>query len=111
VTMKMRYSESPEPPPPECAPSSADKIMHSSFKLGDSLVMASDGMATGKPEFKGVSLSISVRDDAEAKKVFTALSDGGQVQMPMGKTFFASAFGMVTDRFGVQWMVIADPEA
>jgi len=111
VTMKMRYSESPEPPPPECAPVSADKIMHSAFKLGDSIVMASDGMGTGKPEFKGVSLSISARDEADARKLFAGLSEGGQVQIPMAKTFFAPAFGMVADRFGVSWMVIVDPEA
>jgi PhnB protein len=71
--------------------------------------MASDGMAQGKPEFKGISLSITAKDDAEAKRFFDALSDGGKVQQPLMKTFFAPSFGMVADKFGVGWMVVAMP--
>ena len=86
-----------------------DKVMHASFSIGDTTLMASDGMVSGKPDFKGISLSITAANDAEAKRLFNALSEGGQVQMPLGKTFFASSFGMVADRFGVSWMVIAMP--
>lgn len=108
VTMLMRYKESPEPPPPDMVPpGSGDKIMHCSFRIGDATVMASDGNCTGKPSFNGFSLSLSVPNDAAAERMFAALADGGQVRMPLGKTFFASRFGMVADRFGVPWMVIA----
>ena len=107
VTMKMRYKESPEPQPAGmCAPGSEDKIMHASFRIGDTELMASDGRAMGQPEFKGFSLSLTAKSDADAKRLFTALGQGGQVQMPLAKTFFASSFGMVADRFGVSWMVI-----
>ncbi|MBO9514666.1 MAG: VOC family protein [Variovorax sp.] len=107
VTMLMRFSESPEPPPPECAPVDGNKVMHSAFTVGESTVMASDGMtANGKPVFQGISLSLVAKDEAEAKRLFDALGNGGQVQMPLGKTFFSPAFGMVADRFGVSWMVV-----
>ena len=110
VMMLMRFKESPEPPSPEmCAPGSDDKVMHASFRIGETTLMASDGRAQGKPEFKGFSLSIAVPTDAEAQRLFTALSAGGQVQMPLGKTFYASSFGMVADRFGVSWMIIVAP--
>ena len=79
--------------------------MHMSLKIGDTTVLASDGNCGGKPNFQGFSLSLTVRDEAEAKKMFAALSDGGQVQMPLTKTFFSPSFGMVADRFGVGWMV------
>ncbi|SFC60109.1 PhnB protein [Polaromonas sp. OV174] len=113
VTAMMRYSDSPEPPSPEmCAGGSGaskispNHIMHANFRVGDTQVMASDGMAEGKAEFKGFSLSITASDDAQAQRLFKALGDGGQVQMPMTETFFATSFGMVADRFGVSWMVI-----
>lgn len=108
IIMKMRYSENPEPqqPPPGCGPIPPDAIMHSTFRVGETNVMASDGMASGQASFKGVSLSLSPATEAEAQKLFTALSDGGQVQMPLTKTFFSPAFGMVADRFGVSWMVV-----
>jgi PhnB protein len=93
-----------------CPPGSDDKVMHASFRIGETELMASDGRAQGQPEFKGIALSLAVADDAEAERRFGALSEGGQVQMPLGKTFYASSFGMVTDRFGAQWMVIAGPE-
>jgi PhnB protein len=83
--------------------------MHSSLRIGDAVIMASDGMAQGKPEFKGITLSISAKDDVEAKRFFDALSDGGKVQQPLMKTFFASSFGMVADKFGVGWMVVTTP--
>lgn len=107
VTMLMRFKDSPEPPAPGmCPPGSDDKVMHASFQIGETMLMASDGRAQGKPVFQGFSLSLAVPDDTEALRLFTALSDGGQVQMPLTKTFYASSFGMVADRFGVSWMVI-----
>ena len=106
VEMMMRFKDSPEPPPPgmQIPP---DKVMHACLRIGEDAVMASDGNCTGRPSFNGFSLSITAADDADAKKRFAALADGGQVQMPLGKSFFASSFGMVADRFGVSWMVIA----
>ena len=68
--------------------------------------MASDGMGQGNPVFTGFSLSLTAASDTEAQRLFKALSDGGKVEMPMMKTFYASSFGMVEDRFGVSWMVI-----
>jgi PhnB protein len=103
----MRFKESPEPPPPDmCPPGSDDKVMHASFTIGETTVMASDGRASGQPNFQGFALSLLAADEAEAKRLFTAVGEGGQVQMPLGKTFFSPAFGMVTDRFGVLWMVL-----
>jgi PhnB protein len=105
VLMLMRYKESPEPPPPGMMPPGwENKIMHTSLRVGNTTVMASDGCSEGT-NFQGFSLSISVANDAEAKRVFTALTDGGQVKMPLGKTFWSPCFGMVVDRFGVGWMV------
>ncbi len=110
VAMMMRYKESPEAPPPGMVPpGSENKVMHMSLRIGDTEVMASDGSCTGKPGFQGFSLSLTVSDAAEADRVFAALADGGQVQMPLGKTFFSPRFGMVADRFGVSWMVIVQP--
>jgi PhnB protein len=104
----MLNKESPEPAPPGVLPpGSGDKVMHASFRIGGTTVMASDGRCGGELAFKGVSLSLQAGGDAEAERWFAALADGGQVQMPIGKTFFASRFGMVADRFGVSWMVIA----
>ena len=83
--------------------------MHTSFRIGDTTLMASDGRCLGKPSFQGFSLSLSVPNEAEAERLFTALADGGQVQMPLAKTFFSPRFGMVADRFGVSWMIIVAP--
>ena len=110
VTMLMRFKDSPEPPPPgTCAPGSADKVMHANLRIGDTMVMASDGRCLGKPSFQGFSLSLAVADDAAAERAFAALAEGGQVRMPLAKTFFSSRFGMVADRFGVCWMIIVMP--
>lgn len=103
VEMLMRFKENPEPS--QNPPGSENKVMHTSFRIGDTTVLASDGRCLGQPSFQGFALSLTAANDAEASRVFTALSDGGQVQMPLGKTFFASSFGLVTDRFGVSWMV------
>jgi PhnB protein len=110
LTMLMRFKDSPEPHAPGMIPpGSEDKVMHASFRIGDTTVMASDGECTGRPSFQGFSLSLTVRDDAEADRFFTALADGGQVRMPLAKTFFSSCFGMVVDRFGVSWMIYVAP--
>ena len=106
VDMLMRFKESPEPPKPGMVPPGSDnKIMHASFRIGDTMVMASDGNCSGKPNFQGFSLSITVPDEAAAERTFAALGKGGQVQMPLSKTFFSPRFGMVADRFGVGWMI------
>src|SRR5262245_61994549 len=90
VTMLMRFKESPEPPPPGAhPPGSENKVMHSAFRIGDTVVMASDGHAKGKPEFRGFSLSLTVRNEVEANKVFNALANGGKVELPLTKTFFS----------------------
>src|SRR5919197_5333151 len=106
VTMLMRYKDSPEPPPPgKLPPGSEQKVMHASLRSGDTTVMASDGLCQGQPSFQGFSLSITVPDEARADKMFEALTDRGRVQMPLSKTFWSRRFGMVTDRFGVGWMI------
>jgi PhnB protein len=113
VMMLMRFKENPEPPGPDdaCkpAPGMEDKIMHASIRIGDSVIMASDGQCKGQPSFQGVSLSLTVPNAAEADRLFAALSEGGQVQMPLMTTFFSPRFGMVADRFGVSWMIYVAP--
>jgi len=111
VEMLLRFKDGPEQPESEgcVTPSDPDKVMHTSFRIGDTVVMASDGHCAGQPEFKGFSLSLTVADKAAADRAFTALANGGQVQMPLGETFFSPAFGMVADRFGVCWMIMVPP--
>lgn len=107
VTALMRFRECPDPMPPGAVPpGSEDKVMHAAFRIGGATVMASDGRCSGQARFGGVSLSVSVPDEATADRFFTALAEGGQVRMPIGKTFFSPCFGMVADRFGVSWMVV-----
>ena len=110
VEMLMRFKDSPVPPQGsgECAPTpgTENKVMHATIRIGDSAVNASDGRCTGHPKFEGVSLSLTVENDDKAESIFKALSEGGQVQMPLTTTFFSSRFGMVADRFGVSWMVL-----
>jgi PhnB protein len=109
AVMVMRYKESPEPPPPGMVPpGSENKIMHASLRIGETTVMASDGGCQGKGTFQGFSLSLTVPSEAEADRLFAALGQGGQVQMPLTKTFFSPRFGMVADRFGVSWMVYVE---
>jgi PhnB protein len=106
VVMMMRFGESPEPPPPGMVPPGAeDKVMHAALRIGETMLLASDGRCSGAPEFRGFSLSLTVADETEADRLFAALADGGQVQMALSKTFFSPRFGMVADRFGVSWMV------
>lgn len=84
--------------------------MHSNLRIGDSIVMASDDCTRTAVSFQGFELSLSVADDAEAEQKFAALADGGQIKVPLAKTFFSSKFGMLVDRFGVSWMVIVVPQ-
>jgi PhnB protein len=106
----MRFRDSPEPAQPGMVPPGAeDKVMHAALRIGDTMVLASYGRCLGKPEFQGFALSLTAADDAEADRLFAALSDGGQMQMAPAKTFFSSRFGMVADRFGVSWMVYVAP--
>jgi len=107
VTSLLRWKDSPDAtmkPPPGYE----EKVMNAAFRIGESKLMADDGMGAKEAEFKGMKLAIVVTDDAEAKRVFTALAEGGSVQMPLAKTFWASSFGILTDKFGVPWMVNVD---
>jgi len=104
VTALMRWKESPDAamkPPPGYG----EKIMHANFRIGETQLMADDGMGEKAAEFKGMTLAIDVADDAEANRVFTALGAGGNVSMPLTRTFWTSSFGMLTDKFGVPWAV------
>lgn len=104
--MSMRFDQSPQPlPPGVLQPGFETKIMHCSFRIGETIVMASDG-CDDKSRFSGFSLALSVQDEAEARRVFAALSEGGQVTMPLGKTFWSPCYGMLIDRFGIGWMVM-----
>lgn len=106
VLMMMRMKDSPEPPPPGAIPPGSDLlIMHATLQIGDATIMVSDGDCTGETTFHGFSLSLTVPDVVTADRIFAALSDGGKVGMPIGKTFWSPHFGMVTDRFGVGWMI------
>lgn len=107
VTAMMRFRDAPEPPPPGMIPDGwGDKVMHSSFKVGDAEIMASDGCQSDGAGFNGISLALSVKSPAEAETRFAALADGGAVTMPLARTFFSPGFGTLTDRFGVSWMVV-----
>jgi PhnB protein len=107
VMALMRFKDNPEPPQPGVCPGGAeDKVMHACFRVGETQIMASDGQCTGRPSFQGFSLALTAANEAEADRLFSALGEGGQVQMPLAKTFFSPRFGMVADRFGVSWMII-----
>ena len=104
VNMVMRWKDSPDRS--MCTPDNADKVMHAQLQIGDTVIAASDGRNSGAPKFDGFALTIVAESEAEADKVFAALVEGGQVTMPLGKTFFSPRFGMLADRFGVHWMVL-----
>jgi PhnB protein len=106
VVMLMRFKDSPEPPSPGMVPAGGEnKVIHAALRVGDAMVLASDGRCSGQPSFQGFALSLTAANEAEADRLFSALAEGGQVQMPLAKTFFSPRFGMVADRFGVSWMV------
>lgn len=104
ILMKMRFKENPTPN--SCPAGMEEKVMHASFQIGETILMASDGRCEGNMDFQGFSLTISVPDVDRAEEIFNALSDGGKIQMPLEKTFFSDKFGMVADRFGVSWMIL-----
>lgn len=105
VDMLMRFSESPEPPPPGMVPPGHEnKVMHASFHVGETMIMASDGCGESQA-FQGFSLSLGVATEEEADKYFNALAEGGKVEMPLDKTFWSPRYGMLTDKFGMGWMV------
>lgn len=114
VTMLMRFKDAPPAPEgssgPGCGPDApnAEKVMHMALNIGGATILASDGHAAGNPEFKGFGLSLTASSVDEATRMYEALSAGGHAMMPMGPTFFAKAFGMVADKFGVMWMVMAE---
>jgi PhnB protein len=111
INMLIRYKDSPEPPPPGVVPPGWEsKVMHATFTIGKSTLHASDGRGQGKPAHQGFSLSLTVANPADADRCFNALVDQGSVQMPLCKTFFSPRFGMLTDRFGVAWMVYVAPQ-
>ncbi len=105
VTMLMRFKDSPSP----ADHGSAEKVMHASIQIGETTILASDGRCTGRPEFQGFALSLTVADAAEATRMFNAVGEGGKVQMPLAETFFSPRFGMVGDKFGVSWMIYVVP--
>jgi PhnB protein len=107
VVMQMRFRDNPNPA--MNPPGSADNIMHAALRIGDAIVLASDGRCSGRPKFDGFALSLTAADEAEADRLFNALADGGQVQMALDRTFFSPRFGMLADRFGVPWMVYVAP--
>ena len=110
VEMLMRHRDNPEPPPPGMLQAGfEDKVMHAMIRIGGAVIMASDG-CDDKSRFDGFRLSLALPTKAEARRVFAGLSDGGEVQMPISKTFWSPCFGMVTDRFGVGWMVTVAAE-
>lgn len=106
--MVMRFKDAPDQS--MITPGNGDKIMHAALNIGDGVVLLSDGMCTGQQAFEGFSLSFTVKDEAEATRRFNALADGGQVRMPLGKTFFSPSFGMVADKFGLGWMIYVEPK-
>jgi PhnB protein len=106
VTALMRNSDSPDQS--ETPPGMENKVLHCNFTVGETQLMASDGMCSGTPKFQGVSLAITVSDVSQAERMFTALAEGGLVQLAMHETFFAERFGMVADKFGVSWMIMAE---
>lgn len=106
VTMRMRFREAPDPPPPgTMPPGTEDKIMHAELRIGDATIMLSDGYCAGGASFAGFGVSLPARDATEAQRFFEGLADGGEVRMPIGPTFWSPAFGMVQDRLGVLWMI------
>jgi PhnB protein len=107
----MRYRESPEPPQPGCLPPGCeDKVMHATLKIGDTTIMLSDGSCTGDPQFQGFSLVLNLPDEDTVRSTYAALAEDGKVIMPPAKTFWSPCFGMLSDRFGLGWMLMVYPQ-
>jgi PhnB protein len=107
VDRLMRWKDAPDKS--MCTPDNENKVMHASIEVNGARIMASDGRSSGKPEFKGISLSLDAKTEADANRMFNGLAEDGQVVMPLGKTFFSPCFGMVADKFGVNWLIIVEP--
>ncbi|QDT38450.1 VOC family protein [Stratiformator vulcanicus] len=105
VQTVMRFSESPEPPEMPLPPGWDNKVMHAAFKVGESLLMCSDGMST-EVDFKGITLALSLPMVEEVGQKFNALAEGGKIEMPLRETFYSPKFGMLSDRFGIGWMLL-----
>ena len=106
VEMLMRFHEMPEPHEPGMIPEGMEeKVMHASLLIGETRVMASDGNCNESAKFDGFSLSLQVETKEHANKLFNALAEEGTVIMPIGETFWSPHFGMVTDKFGMGWMI------
>jgi len=108
VGMLMRLKDAPQKEQAMCQPGNENNVMHASLTINNARIMASDGRASGKPDFKGFSLSLDAKSEGDATRMFNALSEGGEVIMPLGKTFFSQCFGMLADKFGVHWMIIVE---
>src|ERR1700677_1626439 len=106
VKMLVRFKDSPDQS--HIKPGTENKVMHARFTVGSAIVMASDGHCGGQPAFEGFSLSLTVSIPADADRYFNALAAGGQIRMPLEKTFFSPRFGMVSDKFGILWMVLTE---
>jgi len=110
VGMLMRFSENPDTPPPGTLPEDwDDKVMHAELKVGGGTIMMSDGCEASQG-FEGFCLALNVATPDEATRFFNALCDRGEITMPLGETFWSACFGMVKDRFGIGWMVGAEPK-
>jgi PhnB protein len=105
----MRFRDAPDPDEHGPEPPGGDKVMHAGLRIGDTTVLMSDGRAQGNPKFEGFSLALNPASESEAEHLFASLADGGQIQMPLARTFFALRFGMVADRFGISWMIHVPP--
>lgn len=112
LKMLMRFRESPDPiPEGMLPPGHEDKVMHAELRVGESVIMMSDGSRAEAPKFAGFSLAYSVPDVETAERLFATLAHDGEVQMPMAETFWSPRYGAVVDRFGVSWMIMAEPAA
>jgi PhnB protein len=109
VNMLMHFKDSPDKD--HIPPGGENKVMHANIRIGQSEVLLSDGRCSGQPKFEGCALSLTVANEAEADRAFNGLVEGGQTTMPLMKTFFSPRFGMLTDRFGVHWMVYVAPQS
>jgi PhnB protein len=110
VQAMIRFKDTPPGQPSMVPPSAENKVMHAAIRIGDTVLLCSDGRCTSSSKFEGISLSLTVADEAEAKRTFDGLAKGGEVRMPLAKTFFSPSFGMLADRFGVTWMVYVAQE-
>lgn len=105
----MRFRDRPDYP--QLKPGMEEKIFHATFRIGSTVVMASDcgcEKAPTGPTFAGFSFALRVETQEKAERFFTALSNGGQIQIPLQKTFFAERYGIVVDRFGISWKIMVE---